>query len=546
MLNYKIIIVFILTLVFSQNGFTQFPIYKLFPSNINQIEPLIVRHPNNPQMLFASSYTLNFTTLIRNEGCYLSTNGGVNWFGYDIINDGFAQFHNGDPGPIICPDGTLVLSHFQTFSAQSNRTYSNVSTNMGANWTSPIQCFATSNEQLKSAITLDDIPSSTYYGRLYSVSCMVTNPYVIIFSKSTDKGASWDGSLNQINSSISGRNSNGPNVVVGEAGQVYVAWASSRNTSPFNELGIGFAKSTNGGANWSVNESIYNCNGIFTSQLSPWGIRVNSFPNLDVDRSGGARNGWIYIVTAEKNLAPAGSDADVIMHRSSDGGNTWSSGIRVNQDPINNGKVQYFPAIEVDEAGGISILYYDARNTPSSDSVQVYISRSLDGGNTWRDYLVSAEKFYPQPISLGGTGNQGDNIGIVSSGGKLYPVWMAKYPGNPVYQIWGANIDLSTIGVNQISSEIPDGYELSQNYPNPFNPQTRIKYSIPKNSNVIIKLYDVQGKEIATLAEGMHTAGSYEINFNVNETGSVLSSGIYFYKLITADITLSRKMLLTK
>lgn len=546
MLKYKIIIVFLFTLVLIQNGFSQFPIYKLFPSNINQIEPLIVRHPNNPQMLFASSYTLNFSTLIRNEGCYLTTNGGVNWFGYDIINDGLPQFHNGDPGPIICPDGTLVLAHFQTFSAQSNRTYSNVSTNMGANWTSPIQCFATTNEQLKSAISIDDISSSAYYGRLYSVTCMVTNPYVILFSKSTDKGTSWDASLNQINSSISGRNSNGPNVAVGEAGQVYVAWASSRNTSPFNEQGIGFAKSTNGGANWSLNESIYNCNGIFTSQLSPWGIRVNGYPNLDVDRSGGARNGYIYIVTAEKNLAPAGSDADVIMHRSSDGGNTWSSGIRVNQDPINNGKVQYFPAIEVDEAGGISILYYDARNTPSSDSVQVYISRSLDGGNTWRDYLVSAEKFYPQPISLGGTGNQGDNIGIVSSGDKLYPVWMAKYPGNPVYQIWGANIDLSTISVNQISSEIPDGYELSQNYPNPFNPQTRIKYSIPKNSNVIIKLYDVQGKEITTLAEGMHTAGNYEINFNVNEAGSVLSSGIYFYKLITSDITLSRKMLLTK
>ena len=546
MLKYKILIIFLLSVVFSQNGFTQFPIYKIFPSNVNQIEPLIVRHPTNPQMLFASSYTLNFSTLIRNEGCYLSTNGGVNWFGYDIINDGLPQFHNGDPGPIICPDGTLVLAHFQTFSAQSNRTYSNVSTNMGTNWTSPIQCFATTNEQLKSAITIDDIQSSSYFGRIYSVSCMALNPYVIIFSKSTDKGTSWDASLNQINSSISGRNSNGPNVTIGEAGQVYVAWASSRNTSPFNELGIGFAKSINGGANWSVNESIYDCNGIFSSQLSPWSIRVNSYPNLDVDRSGGARNGWIYIVTTEKNLAPAGSDPDVIMHRSSDGGNTWSAGIRVNQDALNNGKVQYFPAIEVDDAGGISIVYYDARNTSTGDSVQVYISRSLDGGNTWRDYLISSEKFYPQPVSLGGTGNQGDNIGIVSSGGKLYPVWMAKYPGSSVYQIWSSNIDLSTIGLNQISSEVPKGFELLQNYPNPFNPQTRIKYSIPKNSNVLIKLYNIQGKDIATLAEGIHTAGTYEINFNINDFSSVLSSGIYFYKLITDDLSLTRKMLLTK
>ena len=123
---------------------------------------------------------------------------------------------------------------------------------------------------------------------------------------------------------------------------------------------------------------------------------------------------------------------------------------------------------------------------------------------------------------------------------------MAKYPGESTYQIWCANIDLSTIGVNQISSEIPDGYELSQNYPNPFNPQTKIKYSIPKNSSVLIKLYNVQGKEISTLADGMHTAGTYEINLNINNFGTVMSSGIYFYKLIADNISISRKMLLTK
>ena len=529
-----------------QTGLPQFPIYKIFPSGINQIEPLIVRHPNNPNMLFASSYTLNFSTLIRNEGCYISTNGGVNWFGYDIINDGLPQFHNGDPGPIICTDGTLVLAHFQTFSAQSNRTYSNVSTNFGANWTSPIQCFATANEQLKSSITIDDIPSSAYYGRLYNVSCMVTNPYGIIFSKSTNKGESWDANLNQINQSISGRNSNGPSVAVGEAGQVYVAWASSRNTSPFNELGIGFAKSLDGGANWSVNESAYNCNGIFTSQLSPWGIRVNSFPNIDVDRSGGARNGWIYIVTAEKNLAPAGTDPDVIMHRSSDGGNTWSQGIRVNQDGVNNGKLQYFPAIEVDDAGVISIVYYDTRNTASNDSVQVYISRSIDGGNTWRDYLIAAEKFYPQPISLGGTGNQGDNIGIISSAGKLYPVWMAKYPGSSVYQIWCSNIDLSTIGINKISSETPSGYELSQNYPNPFNPQTKIRYSIPKSANVTLKIFNIEGREVYSITEGMHSAGTYEAGINLNDMNKPLSSGVYFYKLTADGVSISKKMVVAK
>lgn len=509
------------------SSYAQFPIYRIFPSSINQIEPLIVKHPTNPQILFASSFTLNLTNLIRNEGCYLSTNGGANWFGYDIINDGFASFHNGDPGPCIGTDGTLIISHFHSFSAQSNRTYSSYSTNWGANWTSPISCFNTTNEQLKSSITIDDLSSSVYYGRVYTATTMVTTPYVVIFSYTTNNGQSWQYPVPQINNSLSGRNSNGPNVAVGEQGQVYIAWASSKNTSPFNELGIGFAKSTNGGINWNVNETVYNCNGIFTSQLAPWNIRVNSYPLIDVDKSGGSRNGWIYSITCEKNFSPAGSDPDVILHRSTDGGTTWSSGIRVNQDAVNNGKIQYFPAIDVDANGGINIIYYDTRNTASNDSVQVYLSRSQDGGNTWRDYLIAAEKFYPQPVALGGTGNQGDNIDILSANGKLYPVWMAKYPGQSVYQIWSAIVDINSVGVKKLESEIPDKFELSQNYPNPFNPVTKINFSLPENGYAVLKIYDIRGIEVAAPLNEEIASGKYEINFNASD----LVSGTYFYRL---------------
>ncbi|MFA5403532.1 MAG: T9SS type A sorting domain-containing protein [Ignavibacteria bacterium] len=523
----KIFLVFILSIILSNLGYTQFPIYKIFPSNNNQIEPLIVKHPTNPQMLFASSFTINLTTLIKNEGCYLSTNGGLNWFGYDIINDGFAAFHNGDPGPCIGLNGTLIISHFQSFSVQSNRTYASNSTNLGANWSSPITCFATTNEQLKSSIIIDDVSSSSFYGRVYNATTMVTNPYVIIFSYTTNNGQTWVSPVPQINSSLSGRNSNGPNIAIGEQGQVYVAWASSRNTSPYNELAIGFAKSTNSGNNWNVNESIYVCNGIFTSQLAPWDVRVNSYPLIDVDKSGGAKNGWIYSITCEKNLSPAGTDPDVVLHRSTDGGSTWSAGIRVNQDALNNGKIQYFPAIDVDAFGGINIVYYDTRNSPTGDSVQVYLSRSQDGGDTWRDYLIAGEKFYPQPIALGGTGNQGDNIDILSANGKLYPVWMAKYPGQTVYQIWSSIIDLNSIGIRRIESEIPSSFELFQNYPNPFNPATNIKYQITNNGFVTLKVYDMLGHLVTTLVSEEQTSGTYETQFTTNG----ISSGTYFYKL---------------
>jgi hypothetical protein len=549
MLNFRIkyiLFCLILLSLIPDISFGQFNIFKLFPSGSNQIEPLIVIHPTNPQILFASAYTLNATATVRNEGVYISTNGGNNWFGSDIVNDGFSQFHNGDPGPVIDKNGVFILTHFQTFSGQTNRIYSNSSTNFGVNWTAPYACFTGNDNQDKSNIVTDDVPSSIYYGRSYNLSAILLSPVVIVSSYTTNSGSTWSIPYVQVNQSLSGRNSFGPSVTVGPQGNVYACWASRINTSPFNERDIGFSKSTNGGESWITTESIYQCNGINSSSLAPWGIRVNGYPSMDDDKSGGPRNGWIYIITTEKNLAPAGSDPDVILHRSSDGGNTWSAGIRVNQDPVNNGKVQLFPALKVDEDGGLNVVYYDTRNTPTNDSMQVYIARSQDGGNTWRDYIIANQKYYPGPVFGGGVGNQGDNIGITSGNGKLYPVWMAKYPGESFYQIWSAIVDIATIGVNKINSEIPNGYELGQNFPNPFNPETRIKYSVPKSSYVYVKLYDIQGKEISTLAEGLHSAGTYEISLNINEIKNTLPSGVYFYRLTGDGFSVSKKMILNK
>jgi hypothetical protein len=104
-----------------------------------------------------------------------------------------------------------------------------------------------------------------------------------------------------------------------------------------------------------------------------------------------------------------------------------------------------------------------------------------------------------------------------------------------------------TINVNNISSEIPDGYYLYQNYPNPFNPNTIIKYSIPSNvkgdmSNVKLVIYDIIGKEIATLVNEKQSPGTYVVTFDA----SGLPSGIYLYTITTGDFKESKKMLLIK
>ncbi|MDP2039016.1 MAG: T9SS type A sorting domain-containing protein [Ignavibacteria bacterium] len=90
--------------------------------------------------------------------------------------------------------------------------------------------------------------------------------------------------------------------------------------------------------------------------------------------------------------------------------------------------------------------------------------------------------------------------------------------------------------------EIPTGYELSQNYPNPFNPTTNIKFSIPEQGFVSVKVYNTLGQEVATLVNEVKSSGSYQVDFNASN----LSSGIYMYTLRTEKMSLTKKMLLVK
>ena len=86
------------------------------------------------------------------------------------------------------------------------------------------------------------------------------------------------------------------------------------------------------------------------------------------------------------------------------------------------------------------------------------------------------------------------------------------------------------IGIEPISN-IAASYSLKQNYPNPFNPITNIEFSIPKNSNVTLKIYDISGRETATLINGYIRGGNNRITYDASN----LASGIYFYKLTTED-----------
>lgn len=101
--------------------------------------------------------------------------------------------------------------------------------------------------------------------------------------------------------------------------------------------------------------------------------------------------------------------------------------------------------------------------------------------------------------------------------------------------------DLAT-GVTNINSLTPDKYSLNQNYPNPFNPTTNILFAIPKNSNVTLKIFDMLGREVATLVNERLSPGTYSADWNAGG----YPSGVYFYKLETEGYSEIKKMILTK
>ncbi|MCB0263305.1 MAG: T9SS type A sorting domain-containing protein [Calditrichaeota bacterium] len=524
--------------IFNMNAIAQVSEnYRLYPSSVTQTEVFVTRHPTNSQLLFATANSITFAPFFVSEGVYVSTNGGDSWFGSDTCKGEPIVFHGGDPGIAIDKNGTFILTRLGT--PPFSGVYAHYSTDNGASWSNQITI--TTDDIERAAIATDASPESPFYGRTYAVFVKFASPFAVHISHTDDGGASWSTPLRINNPANAGR---GADITIGKDGTVYVCWAGVTNTSPFAEILTGFAKSSNGGQNWTVQESAFEMSGIQGQLAQKANIRVNGLPRIEIDNSGGARDGWVYIITTEKGRLPAGSDPDVILRRSGDGGQTWSAGIRVNQDVLNNGKIQYFPALHVDDDGGLNAIFYDDRTT-TSDSTGVFLARSTDGGDGWTEIEVSDHNFKPVPIGGLGAGYQGDNIDIISSDGQLLPMWMDNSSGT--YQIWTAKVAIDAVGIETGETAVPTGFSLDQNYPNPFNPQTNIRYRIAEHSFVKLSIYNILGDLVKSLVSETQAPGEKVILWDgTNQSGAAVASGFYFYKLSAGDVQQTRRMLLIR
>lgn len=138
---------------------------------------------------------------------------------------------------------------------------------------------------------------------------------------------------------------------------------------------------------------------------------------------------------------------------------------------------------------------------------------------------------------------------ITNQGQVVLSNMYGQSPGlsGSLLRIDGIRVGTTWIGtvftaVEQISSEIPDGFSLGQNYPNPFNPSTKINYSVASGSDVKIKIYDMLAREVKTIVSGFHSAGTYGVELN----GEGMTSGAYFYMMQAGDFVTVKKLILVK
>ncbi len=493
-------------------------------ASATQSETPLVKNKQLPNILFGSANTVwppnGFSGV--GEGVYVSTNGGYLWYGFDTLIGGTPlNNHGGDPGPAIDNVGTFLMSHL---GYTSSGVFVNYSTNYGVTWSPSVTLVSGSTD--KNLSGSDDAAASPFLGRSYVVwSNFALGQPPIVISYTTNHGVSWSSPL-PINNPPSGHYSQGCDIAVGPEGEVYVNWAAPILGSPYTEDFDGFAVSTNGGVSFTVTENAFDANGIRGYLANKSSIRVNSFPRITVDKTGGPRNGWIYIVGCDINLSPAGSTPDIILHRSTNGGTTWSSAIRVNQDAINI-HFHWFPAVCIDDSGAVCVCYYDDRNV-GGNLAQIYLSRSTDGGNTWTDVQVSDHNFTPTPIPGLTSGYQGDYIGIAPTNGKIFPFWCD--PSSGFYQAWTVAVTIGPPLAHDIATgpflSLPSIYIINTSY----QIKTRVQNIGSSNETAIpIKFY-ING--ILTNTSSINLL-SGQID-SVNNVWTPVSPGAYILKYISS------------
>lgn len=491
-------------------------------SNLNYPnEPSIAIDPKNTNVLIAGSNIDNYYYSIDsgytwNENTLYSTSGvwGDPCIAVDTSSN-FFFFHLADPGP---PGNWIDRIVCQKTSNNGNTW--NAGTYTGLNGT---------KQQDKHWCSIDRTTNTIYltwtqfdsYG-----SANQTDSSIILFSKSIDAGDTWSTPV-RINKAAgdcidSDNTVEGAVSTVGPNGEIYVSWAGPN--------GIVFNKSLDQGNTW-LNQEInvdampggwdYEISGIY---------RGNGLPITNCDISNGPNRGTIYINWSDQRNGAF--DTDIWLTKSTDGGQTWSSPIKVNNDSTN--RQQFFTWMTIDQTNGyLYFVFYDRRNY-SGDSTDVYMALSMDGGTTFINRKISQSPFLPYNTIF-----FGDYTNITAHNGVIRPIWTRLNNGQ--LSVWTNITRLTDFTTGTGFETIVANSQLNfENYPNPTSDIEYISFKLHEPSRVNLSLYSSEGKLVSEIIKNKIKERGKHIE-HIELSKQNIPSGSYIIRLeINGEIKLNR------
>jgi len=509
-------------LLFLVSGFTtsfaQYP-NVLIGEQFTPEEPAIAIDPANTKRIVAGANISSF---------YYSNDGGVTWGDGQLTSEAHGVW--GDPCLVVDTMGYYYFFHLANppLGSWIDRIVCQRSTDGGLTWNDGTAFGKDNNKaQDKEWAVIDRATNTIYVTWTQFDEYGSTNPLDstnILFVRSTDQGLSWSTPVRinkQAGDCLDSDNTvEGAVPAVGPEGQIYVAWAGP--------LGIMFDRSADGGSTWLAND-------IFVSDIPggwDFGIpgisRCNGLPVTCCDISNGPDRGTIYVNWSDQRNGE--TDTDVWLCRSNDGGNTWSSPIRVNNDLP--GKQQFFTWMAVDQATGyLWFVFYDRRSYTDMKT-DVFLALSKDGGNTFTNFKVSETPFIP-------TSNVffGDYTNISAHNNIIRPIWARLH--NSQLSVWTAILDSTMVGIPDV---LPQAENDEESYPNPFSDEAYFAFKIHKRSLVNLEVMDLYGQSVATIyANQWLDPGKYIERFD--SSGIDLPSGVYYFRLNTGEAEKRRKII---
>jgi hypothetical protein len=458
-----------------------------------------------------------------------STNNGTSWTFIGNMGTGTPN-----PGPNIAtgPNGRVYLAWYNgggtsvrvstdggaTFGSAVNASFHSTPGTVNSSGRFVLKTDIRVNGMPQLAVDMSNGPRRGYVYNVYASNPPGPDAADIWCTRSTNGGATWSsGDAVRVNDDATFMDQWMCDVSVDNQGRVWVMWWDSRNDDPNNLITETWgAVSTDGGLTFT-NFKISN------QSFNPATVKIYQSANhyyLGDYQGISGLNMTFPLYTGQNNtlqdFVAYLPDFGMSFNKTIDSINPGSTSVVRMRNPVMGpyaGTVTYTTNISPSPSPGTMTPTFSPGNvrtfTGNPDSV-----------------LINTTSTSNVPLGLYNV----QVTGTESGGPRVH---------SRTYQIRVGNF----VGVFQQGTEIPQVYSLSQNYPNPFNPETNIKFGLPQNSLVTLKIYDILGKEIAVLINNFNlAAGNYIYNFNASN----LPSGIYFYKLTAGSFTDVKKMTLVK